>query len=122
MYVVEIDELSVVGEVTLIPAVVKLLLSSVTEIVCVVLSGIIESIVVKLSVVSVVCGMVIVDVSMIVVCEVVTVASFVVDEDAVGVVSVVASVEKVIVTLEVVVGESGVGGRISRNIEEKFNL
>ena len=123
-----IDALSAVVEVTFIfiPDVVKLLPSSVPgKVVCVetlfVLSGILEPIVVALSDVSVVGGLVIVDVSAIVVCDVVTVDSVVaavVVVDTVGVVSVDASVEKEVVNPgRIVVGGSDVGGRISINIE-----
>ena len=134
--VAAIDALSVVVEVIFIfiPVVVKLLPSPVPEkVVCVgtlvVFSGILELIVVvfELSDVSVVGGLVIVDVSAVVVCDVVTVDSVavvvvvvfvvvVVVEDAVDVVSVDASVEKEVV----VPGRSDVGGRISININERF--
>ena len=101
--VAAIDALSVVVEVIFIfiPVVVKLPPSPVPgKVVCVgtlvVLSGILEPIVVELSDVSVVGGLVIVDVSAVVVCDEATVDSVVavVVVDTVGVVSVDASVEK----------------------------
>ena len=133
--VVVIDALPVVVEVIFIfiPVVVKSLPSSVPEkVVCfgtlVVLSGILELIVVvvELSDVSVVGCEVIVDVSAVVVCDVVTVdpvVVVVVVVDTVGVVSVDASVEKeVVIPGRIVVGRSDVGGRISMNINKRFDI
>ena len=131
--VVVIDALPVVVEVIFIfiPVVVKSLPSSVPEkVVCfgtlVVLSGILELIVVvvELSDVSVVGCEVIVDVSAVVVCDVVTVDPVVVVVvDTVGVVSVDASVEKeVVIPGRIVVGRSDVGGRISMNINKRFDI